>query len=355
MEKNSRSEFSSNLLSWYGRNKRDLPWRKNSDPYSIWVSEVMLQQTTVSAVLPYFNRWMETFPDVRTLSAASLESVLKAWQGLGYYQRARNMHRAAQILVQEFDSCFPREYATLKKLPGFGPYTTAAVLSIAFDLPFPVLDANVRRILMRLKGLKRMASSRYDKILMDFLLPLLPKKDYGDFNQALMELGAMICKPKNPRCLLCPILRYCGAWKKGEQEVIPTPRSRRYKKIEAVVGLIREEGRYLIQQRPPKGLLAGLWEFPGGKKEKGESLEEALHREILEELGAEVEWESHLTTVHHSYTQFQVNLHAYECRLAGPLNIDKDSHRYASLKEMESLPVPSGTAKIIKYLEDREK
>lgn len=355
MREKSRSEFSQNILAWYDRNKRDLPWRMNRDPYSIWISEVMLQQTTVSTVLPYFNRWMKIFPDIRTLSAAPLESVLKAWQGLGYYQRARNMHRAAQILVKEFDSRFPREKESLQKLPGFGPYTTAAVLSIAYDLPYPVLDANVRRILMRLKGLKRMASSRHDKILMDFLRHHLPEEKMGDFNQALMELGALICKPKNPSCLLCPILRYCTAWKRGEQEIIPTPRNRSYQKVEAVVGLIREEGRYLIQQRPPKGLLAGLWEFPGGKKEKGESLEEALHREILEELGAEVASESHLTTVHHAYTRFQVNLHAFECRLAGPLNIDSGSLRWASLEEMESLPVPSGTAKIIKFLEDRRK
>jgi A/G-specific adenine glycosylase len=349
------SGFGKKLLVWYDANKRDLPWRSTKDPYRIWVSEIMLQQTTVAAVIPYYKRWLETYPDIQSLSRAPLERVLKSWQGLGYYQRARNMHKAAEIITRDHGGLFPGDYGTLVSIPGFGPYTAAAVLSISFDLPFPVLDANVRRILMRLKGQKQQADPKHDKNLMAYLHPHLPKTNMGDFNQALMELGALICKARNPMCLLCPLLPQCTAFKHGDQEIIPTPKNRRYRRLDAVIALIREEGRYLIQKRPPRGLLAGLWEFPGGKREKGETLEEALRRELKEELGVELESASLLITVSHAYTKYQVKLHAYECRLTQRPDLKPDSQTWAELRDMESLPVPSGTAKIIKYLEDRER
>jgi len=354
MIESKESCFSQKLLVWYYANKRDLPWRSTKDPYRIWVSEIMLQQTTVAAVIPYFKRWLETFPDIISLSRAPLEQVLKSWQGLGYYQRARNMHKAAKIITREYGGLFPKDYESLISIPGFGPYTAAAVLSIAFDLHYPVLDANVRRILLRLKGVKRQADTNHDRSLRAFLHPHLPKTNMGDFNQALMELGALICKAKNPMCLPCPILPYCTAFKHGQQEIIPTPKNRRYQRLDAVIALVREEGRYLIQKRPPRGLLAGLWEFPGGKREKGETLEDALHRELKEELGVELESASHLITVSHAYTHYQVKLHAYECRLTQNPELKPDRMIWAGLREMESFPVPSGTAKIIKYLEERE-
>jgi A/G-specific adenine glycosylase len=355
MEKEKESPFSRKLLDWYHANKRDLPWRRTRDPYRIWVSEIMLQQTTVAAVIPYYERWLKIYPDIERLSKAPLAQVLKTWQGLGYYQRARNMHKAAGIIAREYRGRIPADYDTLVALPGFGPYTAAAVLSIAYDLPYPVLDANVRRILMRLMGMKKHADPGHDRILMAFLLPYLPEDHMGDFNQALMELGALVCRSRNPACLLCPLLPRCDAFRKGEQEIIPMPRNRRYHRLDAVIALIREEdGRYLIQKRPPRGLLAGLWEFPGGKREKGETLEEALRREMKEELGVDVESASPLITVSHAYTKYQVKLHAFACRLTRRPHLKPDNQRWAGLKELESLPVPSGTAKIIRYLEERE-
>ncbi len=312
----------------------------------------MLQQTTVKTVLPRYQEWLKVFPDVRTLASAALQKVLKTWQGLGYYERARNLRRAARIIVNKFGGRIPGRYEDLIKLPGFGPYTTAAVLSIAFGLPYPVLDANTRRVLMRLAGLKAEANERHDRILLSFLLTFFPDKKAGEFNQALMELGALVCKPRYPLCLRCPVQDFCLAFKRGEQEVIPAPRARRYEQIETVVAIIKEDGKYLIQRRPDKGLLAGLWEFPGGKREAGETLREALRREIREELGAEIENEKLLFKVNHSYTKFQAALYAYECRLRDRPRRGNKAFRWVPLKSLRKYPFPSGSAKIISYLEE---
>jgi A/G-specific adenine glycosylase len=313
----------------------------------------MLQQTTVSAVIPHYTRWFELFPDMRSLARASLQRVLKAWEGLGYYQRARNLHRAARIICRKYGGSVPAEYEDLISLPGVGPYIAAAVLSIAYRKPFPVLDANVRRLGMRLWAIPGKVSSRTDQILGEQIRGLFPSRNGGDFNQALMELGAVICRPHNPRCLLCPVLRFCRAFKKGEQEVIPAPEKRSYQKIETVVGIIIDGRRYLIQKRPPQGLLADLWEFPGGKREKGETLREALRRELKEELNVEVRRERLLLRLRHSYTRFQVSLFAFECELEDVPKLRSPAHRWVSLRALKRYPFPSGSAKVVRFLEDQ--
>jgi A/G-specific adenine glycosylase len=342
--------FSRKLVAWYRVHKRRLPWRTTHDPYKIWVSEIMLQQTTVGTVVPYYEKWLKLFPDMKSLARAPLQKVLKAWQGLGYYQRVRNLHRAAKILIQEKGGKFPDRYVEMRELPGFGAYTTAAVLSIAFGQLYPLVDANVRRVLMRIFGIRGQADAKHDRILLDRLKPHFPKKHAGTFNQALMELGALVCRPRDPLCLLCPVQTFCLAFERGEQEVIPRPKKRAYHKIEAVVGIIRKDGKVLLQKRPPTGLLAGLWEFPGGKKKAKESLRAALAREIREELGAEVKQAKFLMTVKHAYTQFEVMLHAYTCTLKGEPKLQKISHRWVSLKAIQHYPFPSGSAKIVNFL-----
>ena len=350
--KGQNKEFAQLLLRWYKSHHRSLPWREDRNPYRIWISEIMLQQTTVQAVIPYFTKWMKRFPDIRSLSEASLQEVLKAWQGLGYYQRAKNIHKAARIFSDEYRGNIPDEYDTLRTIPGFGPYTTAAVLSIAFEKAYPVIDANVRRVWMRLIGLKLQANPRVDASIKKHMDPFFPSAQIGLFNQAMMELGALICRSKNPLCLLCPVSNFCTAYEKGEQEIIPSPKKRSYRKIDAVIGLIQKGDRYLIQKRPPEGLLADLWEFPGGKREGGETLEEALSREIREELQAEVETADLLTSVKHAYTQFQVKLYAFSCTLKDVLPpLPRDKYRWVSLKAMKRYPFPSGSAKIIQFLE----
>lgn len=311
----------------------------------------MLQQTPVQTVLPYYETWMRLFPDIRALARAPLPKVLKAWQGLGYYERARNLWRAARQVVRNLGGELPRRYEDLRRLPGFGPYTTAAVLSLAFNQPYPVIDANVRRVLMRLTGLEGPADSRQDKWLLGWLEPFFPAERAADFNQALMELGALICRPRNARCLLCPLLAFCRAFASGTQEIIPPPKSRHFEKIEAVVAVIREAKKFLIQRRPDRGLLAGLWEFPGGKRRPEETLEDALRREVGEELKAEIDILASLLETVHAYTRFEVKLHAFACRFRSRPTLDPRRHRWVSLPSLRKYPCPSGSAKIITYLE----
>jgi A/G-specific adenine glycosylase len=351
----AQKDFSQALIRWYRSERRELPWRKTKDPYAIWMSEVMLQQTTVQTVCPRFTKWMADFPDISSLSRAPLRKVLKAWQGLGYYQRARNLHTAARTIMKEHRGKIPQTYEELIKLPGFGPYTAAAVLSLAFNKSYPVIDANVRRVLMRLAALKKEAHTRYDKTFLGILEPLLPVNNTGSFNQAMMELGALVCKPKNPACLRCPIHLSCKSYAEGQQEVIPKPVQRNYQKIEAVIGIIRKDSRILIQKRPSQGLFADLWEFPGGKVHLGETLQQALRRELREELDAEVTSLKYLTYVQHAYTQFQVTLHAFECQLKKPPPEQKNSRRWITLRGMHFYPLPSGSAKIVRFLENLQK
>jgi A/G-specific adenine glycosylase len=343
------------LLGWYRRRKRDLPWRRTTDPYAIWISEIMLQQTTVGAVIPYYDRWLKAFPDIRSLAAAPLRKVLKTWQGLGYYARARNLHAAAKLFVKHHGGCIPEDYETLRSAPGFGPYTTAAVLSLAYGKPYPVLDANVRRVMMRLLGLPGLADGRHDKVISARLEELIARKSPGDFNQAMMELGALVCRSRSPLCPGCPVQAFCTAFAKGKQEVIPRQKKVSYRKIEAVVGIIEDGRRVLIQQRPAAGLLAGLWEFPGGKMRNGEGRIRTLAREIHEETGAEISEARFFMTVDHSYTQYRVTLHAFRCAIKmGQLPGDGSRLKWVRLRDLRKYPFPSGSAKIIRGLEETQ-
>ncbi len=313
----------------------------------------MLQQTQVKTVLPYYDSWLKLFPDIKTLARAPLRKVLRAWQGLGYYERARSLWRAARMVVRNFEGQLPQSYERLRSLPGFGPYTTAAVLSFAFGQPYRVIDANVRRVLMRLAGWDGHPRTDQQKALDSWLELFFPQKKSREFNLAIMELGALICRPRNPLCLLCPIRSSCSAFAQGKQKIIPRPKKRPTKKVEGVLAVIRENGRYLIQKRPDKGLFAGLWEFPGGKRERGETLEEALKREVREELQAEVEEVRPLVQVGHAYTRFKVKLTAFTCRFRSRPHLDPKKHRWVGLHSLSKYPLPSGSAKIVRYLENQ--
>ncbi len=350
LTKKEQAEFQKNLLLWYQKHHRKLPWRETNDPYKIWVSEVMLQQTTVRTVLPYYRKWLQLFPDIPSLSRAPAQKVLKAWEGLGYYQRAKNLHRSSKIIMEKYQGKFPDSFHTLKKLPGLGPYTTAAVLSFAFNQPYPVLDGNIRRILMRLKALHKEASPSLDKILKPFYQSLFVPKKSSSFNQAFMELGALICRPQNPSCLICPVQKFCKSFQEGTQEAIPKTKKQNFHKIKAVLGVIIQGDRFLIQKRPSQGLMADLWEFPGGKIKDGESPEQALSREIKEELGQKVTKEKFLTKVNHSYTLFRITLFAYQCELKQIPALDPQTYRWITLQEFEDYPFPSGSVKVIQFL-----
>ncbi len=342
--------FVRRLFRWYRVHHRPLPWRQTKDPYRIWVSEIMLQQTTVRAVLPYYKRWIALFPDVRVLARARLEKVLRAWQGLGYYERARNMHRTARLLVRDYGGRIPSDEALVSRLPGFGTYTTAAVMSLAYNKPLPVVDANVRRVLMRLLGIEGPARSAGERTLVARLRTFFPSAQPGLFNQAMMELGALVCRSRNPLCLSCPVRPYCRAVEAGKQDIIPEPKRRSTQKIEAAVAVIDRDKRYLIHKRPPHGLLAGLWEFPGGKLEPGERPEAALRREVREETGGDVKNVRPLTTVKHAYTQFSVTLRVYLCEFRQVPELPKDVYRWVTLPSLRRYPLPSGSVRIVDVL-----
>lgn len=307
------------LPAWYRRNARDLPWRRTRDPYAVWVSEIMLQQTRAAQAEPYYLRFMAAFPTVRSLAAAEEDHVLKLWEGLGYYHRARNLYKAAQHIVQQRNGCFPETAAEWRHMPGVGRYTAGAIASIAFGECVPVLDGNVIRVFTRILNIGRpieepatlKALWRAGRFLVQGSAP-------GDFNQALMELGARVCTPRNPACGVCPVRVICGACAKGVQEQRPVRKPKKgIPHYEVVVAAIRKNGRYLIAKRPPHGLLAGLWEFPGGKVRADETHRRALIREIKEELGVSVRVGECIATVNHAYSHFRVTLNVYRCEQVG--------------------------------------
>ncbi|MFH0877624.1 MAG: A/G-specific adenine glycosylase [Candidatus Omnitrophota bacterium] len=341
--------FRKNLLAWYRQNARDLPWRTTRDPYKIWISEVMLQQTAVNAVIPYYQKWIRVFPTVEKVASASLPRILRMWQGLGYYKRAKNIHRASRILVRQYAGKLPVDPMQLRSLPGFGPYTTGAVASIAFGVKHSIIDANVRRVCMRLLALKGRADTSQDRRIEDFLNKILPNNSIGLFNQALMELGALLCRSKEPQCIPCPVRRFCLAYRRDLQDVIPVVAKRVVHKIEAVVALLENKGRIFIQQRPSTGLFADLWEFPGGKINKGESIRQALAHELKEELNVCLRTAEPFVTVQHAYTQFQVRLHAWRCSVV-PLPRSDRTHKWVRLRELTYYAMPSGSAKIVECL-----
>lgn len=345
-----QTSFSRDLTRWYVKNARRLPWRETRDPYKIWISEVMLQQTTVNAVIPYYEKWIKTFPNVEALKNAPLQEILKAWQGLGYYQRAKNLHKAAQIICTQYKKRLPQNPQELRKLPGFGPYTTGAVASIAFDLPRTIIDANVRRVAMRLLALDGYADTSQDLRIEKFLRKAIPRKNAGTFNQAFMELGALICRNREPLCLLCPVNARCAAYQKGIQEIIPKPQKRIIQNLDVAIGILQRGNKYLIQKRPSKGLLADLWEFPGGKIEKGETPQEALKRELKEELDIDITSSRHLMNVQHFYTQFRVNLHVFHCQ-AKSYPKTHSLRKWLLVKELIEYPMPSGSVKIVARLQ----
>jgi len=339
------------LLQWFRRHKRDLPWRRTDDPYRIWVAETMLQQTRVARVLDFYGPFLKRFPTVRRLAEADLDDVLVAWAGLGYYGRARNLHRAARAVIRDYRGRLPRSVAALRALPGVGRYSAGAVASIAFGAPAPVVDGNVARVLCRLFAIRRPpATADVKETLWSLAGALVSRRSPGNFNQAMMELGATVCTPANPHCSACPVRDHCEARRLGLEGRLPASRPRRaVPHYDVVVAVIRRGERVLVTKRPPVGLLGGLWEFPGGKRERGESDAAALRREIREELGVTVRVGRSLCTVKHAYTHFRVTLHAHACtiRSGRPRPITGDALRWVTADELRRLALPAATVRIL--------
>ena len=311
------TEFSRRLLVWYARSARALPWRGRSDAYGVWVSEIMLQQTRVETVITYYQRWMERFPTLADLAAATEQEVLCLWEGLGYYSRARNLQRAARLVVSDFQGALPAAKAELERLPGIGAYTAAAIASIAFGQDEAALDGNIRRVLSRFFNIESPAGLlQTERMLWRLAGENLPPGCAGDYNQALMDLGAMVCTPRSPACGGCPLNDLCQArlLRLQEQRPVRQPRPVVPHYIVAAA-VIQQDEKILIARRPSSGLLGGLWEFPGGKQEPGEEITACLVREIQEELGAVVQAGTALGIYKHAYTHFRVTIHAFTCTL----------------------------------------
>jgi A/G-specific adenine glycosylase len=344
------------LHAWYADNHRTLPWRKSPEPYSIWVSEVMLQQTQVKTVIAYHGRFLKRFPTVLSLASADQQDVLKLWEGLGYYSRARNFHKAAIQVRSLHAGHIPADWNAFRQLPGVGDYIAAAVLSIAFDQPFAVVDGNVKRVIARLFAMDTPVNgANAHAVFQKPATALLDRDAPGIFNQAMMELGALICKPGKPDCTQCPLNPFCKSSASCRTDDYPKRiKTQPVPLYPVVAGVVYHQGRMLITQRKPDGLLGGLWEFPGGKIQQGESPADACLREIREETGIPVSIVSHLCQVKHAYTHFKIQMQVFICealsgevRLNGPVDF-----RWITPEDMDQYPFPGANHKFMGLLKD---
>ncbi len=354
-------QFADRLTAWLAQEQRDLPWRSGPagarDPYAVWVSEVMAQQTQLAVVVGYFKRWMARFPTVESLAAADQQDVLKLWEGLGYYSRARNLHSAAQIVAYEFDGELPRTRRELLRLPGIGKYTAGAILSLAFGLPEPVLDGNVKRVFSRLWDIEEAIDARAtEQRLWKYAQEMVGASSRpGAVNEGLMELGALLCRPRTPLCPDCPLQANCLAYARGVEKLRPVRSARKETPHFDVAAAVIWEGtpgasRFLIAQRPGDGLLGGLWSFPGGRREpEDEDLPACLKRAISRELGLSINVGGQLTTVEHAFTHFRMTLYVFHARIrsGSPQAVGVVDWRWVTLDEVERYPCPVADRKIV--------
>jgi len=342
------------LLKWYDEHQRDLPWRNATDPYPVWISEVMLQQTQVQTVIPYYLRFLEHFPSIAALAQADTDALLRLWAGLGYYSRARNLQKAARKIVEQFGGEFPQNYSDVLALPGIGRYTAAAIASIAFGQPYAVLDGNVSRVLARLFRISGdPKSSAVQSRLWEAAQQFLPATRPGDFNQAVMELGATVCSPRQPRCLLCPWTQQCLARRQGLQELLPEKarRAKSRRSLQAAV-VIRHRGRFLIVRRSGQRLLKGFWEFPSTELRQKGSAAKMLARLAGETYGLNVESVEPLITVKHSITTRRIELQVFQTKLAVGASSKRNDPdcRWVRLKDMGQYAFASATQRIVEAL-----
>ena len=356
----SNSSFRNNLYKWYQIHKRDLPWRNTSDPYAIWVSEVMLQQTRVDTVIDYYHRFLSRFPTVADLASATQESVLKIWEGLGYYARARNLHKAAQWLMKNMNGALPDTWEAFRALPGVGDYIAHAVLSIAYHQPYAVVDGNVKRVYARFYQLSEPVNqSQSHEVYQKAANRALFTSHPADWNQAIMELGALICTPTSPKCTLCPVSGECKSFLHHQVQKYP-------KRVDIAkvpthhisIGVVHKNDKLLITRRKEEGLLGGLWEFPGGKQMKKETPQKACVREIYEECHLNVAVESHLARVKHAYTHFKVDIDVFVCKyVLGRVRLTSaTAHKWVRSSELSKYPFPKANhlfmKKLLEYFAD---
>jgi A/G-specific adenine glycosylase len=359
MLKKQLKRFREALLLWYDKSHRKLPWRETKNLFFIWISEVMLQQTQVKKALDYYENFIHKFPTIQSLAQADLQDVLKAWEGMGYYARARNLHKASKLVTSEMNGIIPDNYSDFRRLPGAGDYITAAVLSLAFDKPYAVVDGNVKRVIARLLRIEEpVNSSSSSKIFQEMADLMLDRNQPGTFNQAMMELGAIICRPKNPGCSVCPVSSFCHAYASNDQAKFPvTIRSRETPEFHISVAIIFKNERILIARRKPDGLLGGLWEFPGGRRHEEEPADIACIRNIKEKLNLNIDNLEFFTHVGHAYSHFKIQVDVFRCRVSSgriALNGPVD-YRWIRLDEIDEFPFHAAHHKFIPMLQASNK
>lgn len=358
------AQFSEQLLIWYQSHRRVLPWREETDPYRIWLSEVMLQQTQVKTVIPYYHRWLQKFPTLESVALSSLDEVLKVWEGMGYYSRCRNFFKACQIVKREYEGRIPSSWFEFRQLPGVGDYTAAAVLSFAFDKPYPVLDGNVNRVMARLLVFPD-NPSKGKKLFIQKLNEWMNPEKPSEFNHAMMDLGSLVCRKHQPRCIppgngtesteTCPINEFCKGYFQGNPELFPVRPEKKPRPHRTIVaGVIWNGDRFLIHRRPENGLLGGLWEFPGGKVRRGESLKKALVREIKEETRLQVTVQKPVGIIDHAYSHFSITLHVFHTSLMGGQEEKStpDDCKWIAPGDLEKFPFPTANHKIFSILNE---
>ena len=349
-----RKRIRRQLLAWYTHNQRDLSWRRRPSAYRIWISEVMLQQTQVKTVLPYYAKFLKRFPDLAALAQADLGEVLKLWEGLGYYSRARNLHRASQVICEQLNGQIPRDVKGLKALPGIGDYIAAAIASMAFGQAQAVVDGNVKRVLARLLLLDiPVNQAAAHKIFQQAAQSLLETRDPGAFNQAMMELGALVCTPRNPNCPRCPVQQDCVAYRSHQVHLYPRrlpPKAKPVKQM--AIGVVHHNGRVMITRRPLQGLLGGLWEFPAGECAPGENTREACVRSIQAETGVSVTIDHRIGHIRHAYTHFRIEADVFLCQyLDGAVVLaHATEHRWIKLQAIGQYPMHKANHKFIPRL-----
>ena len=361
LDPEQRAALQEGVITWFLEHQRDLPWRQGYQPYQVWISEIMLQQTQMERGIEYCKRWLKEFPDLAGLAAAPEERVLKLWEGLGYYSRARNLHRCARLLMDEFSGRIPDDPVQLEKLPGIGPYTAGAIASIAFNRDAPLVDGNVGRLFARLFDLEiKLGDAAGKRLLWQLAAELLPTGRARLFNQGLMELGALICPPKTPNCTDCPLSTHCLARQRGLTGIRPLPnKGPAMIPIEMATGVLVHDGRIFIQRRRDQDVWGGLWEFPGGGLEPDETPEATVPREFLEETGLAVRITDKITTVVHHYTRYRVTLHGYTCRLANghatpalPVLSAAQDCGWVCPERLDDYPFPSGHRQLIDWMKE---
>ena len=336
------------LLEWFQKNRRTLPWRQSRDPYKIWISEIMLQQTQVAAVIPYFERFLGHFPTLQDLAQASLPEVLRSWAGLGYYSRARNLKKAAEIISREYRGIFPREFEQVLALPGIGRYTAGAILSIAFGRPYAVVDGNVTRVLSRLLLLKGEQNGKFIKQVWRLAGELLPLSTPGEFNEGMMELGATVCMPRHPQCAECPLKSICQARMLQQQESLPVPKKKvAVRKIHIATVVIRRRGCFLLLLRKKDQWLQGFWGFPQVQCSPT-TLKTRLIDQISKEVGVPLLLGPKIGTLRHGITRHQLSISVYlgECPSKGNPSLDKESARWVKINQLSHYPLGAATKRV---------